>query len=73
KGIKKRDINVLLERFGVNSYGTKVGWCSFSNKKTLKQVGIKFNLSRERIRQIERNVMSILKENYKLKKIYKDM
>jgi len=64
KKIQKRDINILLERFGINSY---------SDKKSLEQVGMKFNLSRERIRQVEYKIINILKKNYELEKIYKDI
>jgi len=62
--IDKRDMNILLERFGINSY---------NDGKTLEQVGNKFDLSRERIRQIECDVLNILRKNSELKKIYKNI
>lgn len=55
--INKRDRRVLEYRFGLNGKGFK----------TLEEVGHKFGITRERIRQIEYNALTILKGSSELR------
>ena len=52
-GLDKKSIEVLNMRYGLNGQG----------ERTLKEVGEKMNLSRERVRQIEKHAIAKIRAN----------
>ena len=53
KGFSKREREIIELRFGLNGSGTH----------TLKELGDKYNLSRERIRQIQKKALGKLRSS----------
>ena len=60
KGLSDKERDVLILRFGLDSDG---------NKKTLDEIGARYGVSRERIRQIENRAISKLKKMCKSKNL----
>ena len=58
--LPEREKNVIEMRFGIG----------FSGAKTLNEVGDRFHLSRERVRQLQQRAISKLKEPERLKPLY---
>ncbi|MGA1826174.1 MAG: RNA polymerase sigma factor RpoD/SigA [bacterium] len=58
--LSERERNVIEMRFGIG----------FSGEKTLNEVGNKFHLSRERVRQLQQRAISKLKEPERQKPLY---
>ena len=58
--LTKKERDILILRYGLDSDG---------NKKTLEEIGIIYNVSKERIRQIEKRAFDKLKNITKLKDI----
>ena len=61
--LSEKERNVLIMRYGLDSEG---------EKRTLEEVGNYFNVSRERIRQIENRAISKLKKICKKKGLSSD-
>ncbi len=61
-GLNTRASDVVMNRFGLNTDG---------NKRTLEEIGKKYNITRERVRQIEGSALSFIKKSevYKLEQI----
>jgi RNA polymerase primary sigma factor len=55
KGLEEREANVIRSRFGLGTSGPK----------TLKEIGAAYNLSKERVRQIEKRALLQLRESSK--------
>ncbi|MGN0729851.1 sigma-70 family RNA polymerase sigma factor [Treponema sp.] len=60
--LDKKSIEVLNMRFGLNGQG----------QRTLKEVGEKMNLSRERVRQIEKNAIAKIRANKRCEECLRD-
>ncbi|MGA1824289.1 MAG: RNA polymerase sigma factor RpoD/SigA [bacterium] len=58
--LPEREKRIMVMRFGIGT----------SDRKTLEEVGDSFNLSRERIRQIQNEVLDRWKESEQLKSLY---
>lgn len=59
KGLNEKETFVLKSRFGLDD----------DNPKTLQEIGYMLNLTRERIRQIEKNAMKKLARSHKLQQL----
>ena len=62
-GLDAREREVLLRRFGLAG----------ERPQTLEEIGSRMDLSRERIRQIERDALRRMKRVPRLKEVYEDL
>ena len=62
-GLDAREREVLLRRFGLAG----------DRPQTLEEIGSRMDLSRERIRQIERDALRRMKRVPRLKEVYEDL
>ena len=58
KDLKPRQRDVLISRFGLDD----------GKKKTLASIGGKYNLTRERVRQIEEEALRTVQKSYRRKR-----
>jgi RNA polymerase primary sigma factor len=63
EGLGSREREVLLRRFGLAG----------ERPQTLEEIGSRMNLSRERIRQIEREALGRMRRSGRLREVYEDL